>query len=72
MKLLIWNVVDGPYEDEDGDIFNLCLVEVEGKVEKMEVYFENMKEAMIMVDYFKTKIEPLELESPDDHAPSNS
>jgi hypothetical protein len=72
MNLKIWNVVDGPLEDEDGDIFNLCLVENDGVVEQMEVYFENMKDAMTMVNYFKTKIEPLELENPDDHTPSNS
>lgn len=72
MNLKIWNVVDGPLEDEDGDIFNLCLVEYEGKVEQMEVYFESMKDAMVMVHHFKTSIEPLELENPDDHTPSNS
>jgi hypothetical protein len=72
MNLKIWNVVDGPLEDEDEDIFNLCLVEYDGKVEQMEVYFENMSDAMAMVRYFKSNIEPLELENPDDHTPSNS
>lgn len=72
MNPKIWNVVDGPLEDEDDNIFNLCLVENDGKVEEMEIYFESMEEAMIMVLYFKKNIEPLELENPDDHTPSNS
>lgn len=58
----IWWVVDGPFTDDDGLIWNVCLIETEGKLEPSEVYFQNFEQAYDMVKYFSRNIEPIELE----------
>lgn len=69
----IWNVKSGPFSDEEGRIWNLCLVEGDdGKLFDEEIYYDNMTDAMKMVDYFLTKIEPITLEVYNENPPSHS
>lgn len=58
----IWNVSRGPFENDDGQVWNVCLVEdKEGKIIEDEIYYDNMIDAMRMRDYFLSKIEPIEI-----------
>lgn len=69
----IWNVKSGPFEDEEGRIWNLCLVEADnGEIFDEEIYFESMNDAMIMVDHFLKKIDPITLEVYNENPPSYS
>ncbi|MAO25308.1 MAG: hypothetical protein CMJ25_31590 [Phycisphaerae bacterium] len=67
----IWDVISGPYPCEHPDIdfhgthFNLCKVEVNGKIENIEYFFESFDEAYEMIKYFSKNIEPIELEVED-------
>jgi hypothetical protein len=63
-EMKIWNIQTGPYEDEDGDPYCVCLVETDsGEMQEQEIYYDTMADAMKMVEYFKWHIEPLELET---------
>tara|TARA_R100000935_G_C2703558_1_gene111265 strand:- start:128 stop:364 length:237 start_codon:yes stop_codon:yes gene_type:complete len=60
----IWGVLEGPMGmDDDGELVyvNLCKIEIDGKVEHVEYYFDNFDDAYEMVKHFQTKIEPLEV-----------
>jgi len=59
----IWNVNSGPYENDDGQIWNLCLVEDDnGVVTTEEIYYETMEDAWGMLRHFQTNIEPLDIQ----------
>lgn len=59
----IWNVNSGPYENDDGQIWNVCLIEnEEGQMVEDEIYYETFDDAYSMVVHFKFKIEPIEIE----------
>ena len=60
-ELLVHNVKAGPFDDDEGNIWSLCLVERDGKLYDEEVYFATMKDAIIFADHFKHKIEPIVL-----------
>lgn len=68
-QVKIWDVISGPYPcDLPGveDVhFNLCKIEVDGKVESMEYFFDSFNDAYEMVKYFQKNIEPIELEFED-------
>lgn len=69
----IWSVKSGPFEDEEGRIWNLCLVEADnGEIFDEEIYFDSMTDAMMMVDYFLKKIDPITLEVYNENPPSYS
>ena len=70
----IWDVIEGPYSVDDilpEDLteslplnlhFNLCKVEINGKIEHQEIFFSDFDSAYDMIRYFKKSIEPLEME----------
>jgi hypothetical protein len=74
-RVLIWDVIDGPYsrEEFDEDILyedgipedlNAMLVvklEEDGKVGTVNFWYETEEEAMMVKQYFKSNIEPLEV-----------
>jgi hypothetical protein len=75
--LLIWDVVDGPfYIDElekaevdlDGDIsegYNYMVVlkiEEDGVVKQINFWYQTEEEVMCLVNYFKSNIQPLEVD----------
>lgn len=65
-QVKIWDVQSGPYTDLDPDgeeyYYNLCKIEVNGKVLSREYYFDSFDDAYEMVKYFHKNIEPIELE----------
>ena len=68
-QVKIWDVLSGPYPsdlpDEQDVHYNVCKVEIEGKVIQMEYFFDSFNDAYEMVKYFQSNIEPLELEIDD-------
>ena len=74
-RIFIWDVIDGPYlrEEFDEDILyedgipedlNAMLVvklEEDGKVGTVNFWYETEEEAMMVKQYFKSNIEPLEV-----------
>ncbi len=62
----IWDVISGPYPcdipDAEDVYFNLCKVEVDGKIESIEYFFDSFNEAYEMIKYFQKNIEPIEIE----------
>jgi|TARA_R110000796_G_scaffold95171_3_gene200324 hypothetical protein len=68
----IWGVIEGPFyagdiEEDAKDMYiNLCKVEIEGKIEHIEYYFQTRDDAYEMVKYFLTSIDPIEIEHDDD------
>jgi hypothetical protein len=74
-RVLIWDVIDGPYsrEEFDEDVLyedgipedlNAMLVvklEEDGKVGTVNFWYETEEEAMMVKQYFKSNIEPLEV-----------
>lgn len=74
-RVLIWDVVDGPYSREEFDEdtlyeegipedLNAMLVvklEEDGKVGTVNFWYETEEEAMQVKQYFKSNIEPLEV-----------
>lgn len=65
----IWDVISGPYPLEHPDLddvhYNLCKVEVDGKVEDIEYFFDTFNDAYEMVKYFSKNIEPIEIKMED-------
>jgi hypothetical protein len=70
----IWEVLRGPYEDLLGMVYSICLVESDkGDMYEEEIYYDSMEDAMRMMAYFKSEIEPLVLEEFNvEDAPNNS
>jgi len=70
-KEKIWGVIEGPIRVEDPEeveeevYMNLCKVEIKGKIEHVEYYFQNMDEAYDMVKHFTSSINPIEVEHSD-------
>lgn len=74
-RVLIWDVIDGPYSreefDEDilyeegipEDLNAMLVVKLEegGKVGTVNFWYETEEEAMMVKQYFKSNIEPLEV-----------
>lgn len=69
-KLKIWHILSGPYSREevedpyvpDGlNYMLLCKAEYQGKVFDREFWFESFEEAQVVVNHFKSSIEPMEL-----------
>jgi hypothetical protein len=60
VEMKIHRVVSGPY-DEDEVIWNLCLVEIDGELEQVELFFDDFDSAYTMVKYFLTSINPIVL-----------
>tara|TARA_R110000803_G_scaffold60333_2_gene119515 strand:+ start:1525 stop:1794 length:270 start_codon:yes stop_codon:yes gene_type:complete len=72
-SIKIWDVIEGPYLAEDmipnlpdylpeNLHFNICKVETDGKVEHVELFFDDFNSAYDMVKHFKTSIDPIEIE----------
>ena len=65
-KVKIWDVLEGPiptdFEVGEDPHFNLCKVEVGGKIEQVEYVFSSFNDAYEMVRHFHTSIEPIEFE----------
>jgi len=64
-KMKIWGVIEGPMGlDEDGELFycNLCKVEIDGKIEHGEYYFDNFDDAYEWVKHFQKFLEPIEID----------
>ena len=72
-SMKIWDVIEGPYSAKDmmpdfpvplpEDLhFNLCKVEIDGKVEHIELFFNDFNSAYEMVTHFQTSIDPIEIE----------
>lgn len=66
IKAKIWDVVDGPFP---ADIpiapevhYNLCKIEVDGKIEHTEFFFNTFDDAYEMVKHFHKSIEPIEVD----------
>lgn len=59
--MLIHRVIQGPLEDEEGNIICLCLVEDGGDLFDEELVFETMLDAILFSHHFQMSIEPLEL-----------
>mgnify|MGYP001166428351 FL=1 len=68
-QVKIWDVISGPYPCDIPDSvdvhYNLCKVEIEGKIIHMEYFFDSFNDAYEMVKYFQSNIEPLEIEIDD-------
>lgn len=57
-QLKIHNVISGPYDDGE-DIWNVCLVEADGELEEVELYYDSYNDAYQMVKHFMKSIDPL-------------
>ena len=58
----IHRVIEGPYDVEDEDlVWCLCLAEIEGSIEEVELYFDTFDEAYSFKKHFMTNIEPITL-----------
>lgn len=56
----IHRVIEGPYDVEDEDlVWCLCLAEIEGSLEEVELYFDTFDEAYSFKKHFMTSIEPI-------------
>ena len=68
-QVKIWDVISGPYPCDIPDSvdvhYNLCKVEIEGKIIHMEYFFDSFNDAYEMVEYFQSNIQPLEIEIDD-------
>lgn len=59
-QMKIHKVISGPYDDEDeGQIWNLCLVEIEGELVEVELYYDSFDDAYEVIKHFKSSIAPL-------------
>jgi|TARA_R110002167_G_scaffold109195_1_gene278407 hypothetical protein len=64
-KVKVWGVIEGPmgrHEDDQLVYCNLCKIEVDGKVEDAEYYFDNFDEAYEWVKHFQKFLEPIEID----------
>jgi len=65
----IWDVIDGPYPagipEREEAYYNVCKVELNGKISEIEYVFGSFNSAYEMVKYFQTNIEPIEVNSED-------
>tara|TARA_R110000803_G_scaffold30350_5_gene68492 strand:- start:3134 stop:3367 length:234 start_codon:yes stop_codon:yes gene_type:complete len=65
----IWGVISGPFEVDHPEIdiiyYNLCKVEVDGRIGNMEYFFDSFNDAYDMVKHFQTSIDPIEIETED-------
>tara|TARA_R110000824_G_scaffold65703_4_gene171018 strand:+ start:744 stop:914 length:171 start_codon:yes stop_codon:yes gene_type:complete len=52
----------GRHEDDQLVYCNLCKIEVDGKVEDAEYYFDNFDEAYEWVKHFQKFLEPIEID----------
>lgn len=58
----IHRVIEGPYDAEDEDlVWCLCLAEIEGSLEEVELYFDTFDEVYSFKKHFMTSIEPITL-----------
>jgi len=65
----IWDVISGPYPFDHPDFddvhYNLCKIEVDGKIDSMEYFFDTFNDAYEMVKYFQKNIDPIEIKIED-------
>ena len=64
-RVKVWGVIEGPMGvDEDGELLycNLCKVEINGKIEHGEYYFDNFDDAYEWVKHFQKFLEPIEID----------
>ena len=72
MTVKVWGVVEGPInidetgqrdEDTPDDAmwYMVCKTEIEGKIEDVNFWFEDLDDAYEWEKHFATKIEPLEV-----------
>tara|TARA_R100000951_G_scaffold21442_1_gene17856 strand:+ start:457 stop:690 length:234 start_codon:yes stop_codon:yes gene_type:complete len=65
----IWDVISGPYPFDHPDLddvhYNLCKIEVDGKIDSMEYFFDTFNDAYEMVKYFQKNIDPIEIKIED-------
>lgn len=62
-SIILYRFVDGPYEDEDGTWYNLCLVgEDDESVVISEVNFETLDDALSVKETLTTTLYVLEVD----------
>ncbi len=69
-QVKIWDVISGPYPcdipDNEDVHYNVCKIEVDGKIRQIEYFFGSFNSAYEMVKYFHSNIEPIEVEYNED------
>jgi hypothetical protein len=61
-EMKIHRVIEGPYDLEDDDlVWCLCLAEIDGSLEDVELYFDTFDEAYSFKKHFLTSIQPIVL-----------
>lgn len=60
-EVKVHRVLEGPFdiEDEEHEVWMLCLGEENGELTEIEVYFDNFDEAYTFKNHFNKSIEPI-------------
>jgi hypothetical protein len=59
-EMKIHRVIEGPYESEDEDtVWCLCLVEENGELYDIELFFDTFEEGYSFKAHFQKSIEPI-------------
>ena len=72
MTIKIWGITEGPYSidempdneeyPEGSEYFVVCKVEIDGKIEEVNFWFDEMDDIYEWKKYFSQNIEPLEID----------
>ena len=72
MTVKIWGITEGPYSvdempdneeyPEGSEYFVVCKVELDGKIEEVNFWFEDLAQIHEWQKHFRTSIEPLEID----------
>lgn len=65
MKIKIHKVLEGPHEDEDGDLNIVCLIETDNGIEIDHIYSYSLDELYDIQKWCKAKLEPYIFEAQD-------
>tara|TARA_R110000744_G_scaffold257911_3_gene373286 strand:- start:815 stop:1060 length:246 start_codon:yes stop_codon:yes gene_type:complete len=75
VTIKIWGITEGPYSidempdeeeyPEDSEYFVVCKIELDGKIEEVNFWFEDLEDIYEWKKYFSKNIEPLEID--EDH-----
>jgi hypothetical protein len=70
----IHNVIEGPFEDDEDNIWVVCLAELgdDEELEHIEVFLDDFDSGYNMVRHFSSSIEPIVFEVPDDYVDMRS
>lgn len=60
-EVKVHRVIEGPFEsdDEEHEVWLLCLAEEDGELTEIEVYFDTFNEAYAFKHHFTKSIEPI-------------